>query len=58
MDPLLCILDTSVPKERQQCLLKATKEAKAYKPCQTTDDGDLRDEKKAYKKGNTLALGS
>ncbi|KAG1928983.1 hypothetical protein F2P79_023205 [Pimephales promelas] len=40
----------SVPRERQQCLLKATKEAKAYKPCQTTDDRDLRDEKKAYNK--------
>ncbi|KAG1926793.1 hypothetical protein F2P79_024654 [Pimephales promelas] len=50
MDPLLCILDTSVPRERQQCLLKATKEAKTYKPCQTTDDRDLRDEKKAYNK--------
>lgn len=54
MDPLLCILDTSVPKARQQCILKATKEAKAYKTCQTTDDCDLRDEKKAYNKGNTL----
>ncbi|XP_042582929.1 uncharacterized protein LOC122137917 isoform X3 [Cyprinus carpio] len=32
MDPLfptLCILDTSVPQNRQQCLLKASKEAKA-----------------------------
>ncbi|XP_077083731.1 uncharacterized protein LOC143736855 isoform X4 [Siphateles boraxobius] len=53
MDPLLlalCILDTSVPQDRQQCLLKATKEAKAYKPSQTTDNSELRDEKASYNK--------
>lgn len=63
MDPLmpvLCILDTSVPHDRQQCLLKATKEAKACqsKPSQTYDDSRLRDQKTACEEGNISAFGS
>ena len=56
MDPLmpdLCILDSSVPRDRQQCILKATKQAKA---CQSstprqTDDSRLRDERTACEEG-------
>lgn len=51
--PILCILDTSVPHDRQQCLLQATKEAKACqsKPSQTYDDSRLRDQKTACEEG-------
>ncbi|KAJ0055698.1 hypothetical protein NL108_009657 [Boleophthalmus pectinirostris] len=48
MDPLLpvlCLLDTSVPKDRQQCVLQASKEAKAYKATST----HCPDPKTAYK---------
>ncbi|TWW60999.1 hypothetical protein D4764_05G0010890 [Takifugu flavidus] len=42
MDPLmpsLCILDTSVPQDRQQCILKASKEVRDQsKPHQPTDE--------------------
>ncbi|TWW68294.1 hypothetical protein D4764_19G0000920 [Takifugu flavidus] len=47
MDPLmpsLCILDTNLPQDRQQCLLKASKEARAtqLKSRQPTKDSGLR----------------
>lgn len=57
MDPLmpaLSILDKTVPKDRQQCLLKASKEAKAVHSRPThlsQSDSGLRDPKTAYEEG-------
>ncbi len=56
MDPLLptlCILDTSVPQNRQQCLLKASKEAKALASRNTCyDRNTVKDKKTACEEGN------
>ncbi|KAL2088838.1 hypothetical protein ACEWY4_015737 [Coilia grayii] len=58
MDPLmpvLCLLDTSVPKDRQQCVLGLSKEAKDFLKSHTrereTVDSRLREPKTAYKEG-------
>lgn len=57
--PVLCILDTSVPQDRQQWVLEATKEAKvcqSSKPSVMYDDSSLRDLKTACEEGNISAL--
>ena len=58
MDPLmpeLSILDKTLPQDRQQCLLKASKEAKAvHSRASHITQGDSRftDPKTAYEEGN------
>lgn len=57
MDPLmpaLSILDKTVPQDRQQCLLKASKEAKAVRSRQShlsQGDSGMRDPATAYDEG-------
>ena len=57
--PALRIADTSLPAERQQCLLKASKETKVQQGRSQfagPQDHRLRDPKTAFKEGNILAL--
>lgn len=60
MDPLmpaLSILDTSVPKDRQQCVLGLSKEAKEFMKAhgqRQTVDSRLKDPEKAYKEGEKI----
>ena len=59
MLPVLCILDTSVPHDRQQWVLKAMKEAEVWqssKPSVIYNESRLRDLKTACEEGNISAL--
>ena len=53
--PTLSILDTSVPKDRQQCVLGMSKEAKEFLKAHAKDreavDSKLKDSNTAYKEG-------
>ncbi len=51
--PTLCIVETSVPQNRQQCFLKASKEAKALASRNKCHDRNtVIDKKTACEEGN------